>query len=161
LSCMTGRVTGLIGPNGAGKSTVLNAVTGLVPTAEGTIRLDGTDLRHTTPSGRARTGIGRTFQTTELFESMTVRENISVGPEGRTSGHNPISHLWAPRTDRNAIAAATESAIAACGLEEVADRHVANLPTGTRRLVEVARCLAGGQRILLLDEPSAGLDHNE
>ncbi|MBC2637691.1 MULTISPECIES: ABC transporter permease subunit [unclassified Rhodococcus (in: high G+C Gram-positive bacteria)] len=161
LSCTTGRVTGLIGPNGAGKSTVFNAVTGLAPTAEGAVRLDGSDLRRTTPSGRARTGIGRTFQTTELFESMTVRENISVGPEGRTVGLNPISHLWSPRGDRETIDAATEEAIVACGLEEVADRHVASLPTGTRRLVEVARCLAGGQRILLLDEPSAGLDNNE
>ncbi|MDV2476713.1 ABC transporter ATP-binding protein [Rhodococcus zopfii] len=105
--------------------------------------------------------MGRTFQTVELFESMTVRENVSVGAEGRTVRLSPVTHLRSRKSDRARIAAATADALAACGLEDVADRHVMNLPTGTRRLVEVARCLAGGHTILLLDEPSAGLDHNE
>ena len=161
IVCTPGRVTGLIGPNGAGKSTMFNAVTGLVATSGGSVSLGGVDLGRRTPSARARAGIGRTFQTVELFESMTVRENVSVGAEGRTVRLSPVTHLRSRKSDRARIAAATADALAACGLEDVADRHVMNLPTGTRRLVEVARCLAGGHTILLLDEPSAGLDHNE
>jgi len=161
IVCTPGRVTGLIGPNGAGKSTLFNAVTGLVTTSGGSVSFGGADLRGKSPSARARAGIGRTFQTVELFESMTVRENVSVGAEGRTVRLDPFTHLRSSKTERDRIRAATESALAACGLEDVADQHVMNLPTGTRRLVEVARCLAGGHTVLLLDEPSAGLDHNE
>ena len=161
IVCTPGRVTGLIGPNGAGKSTLFNAVTGLVATSGGSVSLGGADLRGKSPSARARAGIGRTFQTVELFESMTVRDNVSVGAEGRTVRLDPITHLRSSKAERDRIRSATESALAACGLEDVADQHVMNLPTGTRRLVEVARCLAGGHTILLLDEPSAGLDHNE
>ncbi|WP_186301111.1 ABC transporter permease subunit [Rhodococcus sp. WB9] len=156
-----GRVTGLIGPNGAGKSTLFNAVTGLVATVGGSVSFGGADLRGKSPSARARAGIGRTFQTVELFESMTVRDNVSVGAEGRTVRLDPLTHLRSPKSERDHIQSATESALAACGLEDIADQHVMNLPTGTRRLVEVARCLAGGHTVLLLDEPSAGLDHNE
>lgn len=161
IVCTPGRVTGLIGPNGAGKSTLFNAVTGLVTTSGGSVSFGGADLRGKSPSARARAGIGRTFQTVELFESMTVRENVSVGAEGRTVRLDPITHLRSSKTERDRIRSATESALTACGLEGVADQHVMNLPTGTRRLVEVARCLAGGHTVLLLDEPSAGLDHNE
>nr|WP_271213706.1 ATP-binding cassette domain-containing protein [Rhodococcus wratislaviensis]GLK40921.1 branched-chain amino acid ABC transporter permease/ATP-binding protein [Rhodococcus wratislaviensis] len=161
ISCTPGRVTGLIGPNGAGKSTLFNAVTGLVATSGGSVSLGGVDLRGRSPSARARAGIGRTFQTVELFESMTVRDNVAVGAEGRTVRLDPITHLRSPQPEREHIETATEAALAACGLEDVADQHVMNLPTGTRRLVEVARCLAGGHTVLLLDEPSAGLDHNE
>ncbi|MFZ2175900.1 MAG: branched-chain amino acid ABC transporter permease/ATP-binding protein [Rhodococcus sp. (in: high G+C Gram-positive bacteria)] len=161
IVCTPGRVTGLIGPNGAGKSTLFNAVTGLVTTSGGSVSFGGADLRGKSPSARARAGIGRTFQTVELFESMTVRDNVSVGAEGRTVRLDPITHLRSSKTERDRIRSTTESALAACGLEDVADQHVMNLPTGTRRLVEVARCLAGGHTVLLLDEPSAGLDHNE
>ena len=161
IVCTPGRVTGLIGPNGAGKSTLFNAVTGLVATSGGSVSFGGVDLRGKSASARARAGIGRTFQTVELFESMTVRDNVAVGAEGRTVRLDPITHLRSSKAERDRIRSATESALAACGLEDVADQHVMNLPTGTRRLVEVARCLAGGHTILLLDEPSAGLDHNE
>lgn len=161
IVCTPGRVTGLIGPNGAGKTTMFNAVTGLVATSGGSVSFGGADLRGKSPSARARAGIGRTFQTVELLESMTVRDNVAVGAEGRTVRLDPLTHVRSSKAEHDHIRWATESALTACGLEAVADQHVMNLPTGTRRLVEVARCLAGGHRILLLDEPSAGLDHNE
>jgi ABC-type branched-subunit amino acid transport system ATPase component len=161
LSAPTGRITGLIGPNGAGKTTTFNACSGLNHPTAGRITLDGHNISHSSPAARARHGLGRTFQQMELFDSLTVRQNVSLGMEGAFAGPNPVLHLFSTPTEMRAVNAATAEALHLCGLEPLADRPAGVLSTGQRRLVEVARCLAGPFRILLLDEPSSGLDRTE
>jgi ABC-type branched-subunit amino acid transport system ATPase component len=161
LSAPTGRITGLIGPNGAGKTTTFNACSGLLRPCEGHVRFDGHDVTRSGPSTRARHGLGRTFQRMELFDSLSVHDNVAIGWEGSRAGLNPLSHLLATRANKRAMERAAAQALALCDLGDVADRRVGSLSTGQRRLVELARCLAGPFRILLLDEPSSGLDHVE
>jgi ABC-type branched-subunit amino acid transport system ATPase component/branched-subunit amino acid ABC-type transport system permease component len=161
LSAPTGRVTGLIGPNGAGKTTTFNACSGLVTAAEGTIDVDGQDLTRRSPAFRARRGIGRTFQKMELFESLSVRENVAMGVEASLAGFNPLTHVISRRTASRRVDGQTTEALDLCGLAELAHRPVSALSTGQRRSVELARCLAGNFKILLLDEPSSGLDRQE
>jgi ABC-type branched-subunit amino acid transport system ATPase component/branched-subunit amino acid ABC-type transport system permease component len=161
LRAPTGQITGLIGPNGAGKTTTFNACSGLVRPAGGRVLLDGDDVTRRGPSSRARSGLGRTFQKTELFDSLTVRENVVVGAEGVLAGGNPLTHLAARPSEGRSVQTATDRALELCDLAELAGSPVMTLSTGQRRLVEVARCLAGPFRILLLDEPSSGLDRGE
>lgn len=158
LEVPLGRVTGLIGPNGAGKTTLFNASSGLVRPAEGTVRLNSQDLTRVRPGGRARAGMGRTFQDMRLFDSLTVRENVALGREGAYAGRNPLSHLASRAAASREVRRATDEAIDLCGLNDLAGTPVHGLSTGQRRLVDLARCLAGAHRILLLDEPSSGLD---
>ncbi|WP_280275296.1 ABC transporter permease subunit [Nocardia wallacei] len=157
----TGRITGLIGPNGAGKTTTFDACTGLVPIHAGEVRLRDRSINRASTARRARLGVGRTFQQTELFDSLTVADNVAIGAEGPLAGANPLAHLVAARGQAGRVRAATASAMALCGIESLAHTRVATLSIGQRRLVELARCLAGPYRILLLDEPSAGLDRAE
>jgi ABC-type branched-subunit amino acid transport system ATPase component len=161
LSAPTGRITGLIGPNGAGKTTTFNACSGLVQPDIGEVTFEGSGLGGRGPSSRARRGIGRTFQQMELFDSLTVRENVSLGMEAGLAGPNALTHLVSTRAQKRAVSDAADDAIALCGVGDIAHRTVANLSTGQRRLVELARCLAGPFRVLLLDEPSSGLDRVE
>jgi ABC-type branched-subunit amino acid transport system ATPase component len=97
----------------------------------------------------------------ELFESLTVRDNVAVGVEGVLAGGNPLSHLASKRADSANVRAGTDHALELCDIADLADVPVSTLSTGQRRLVELARCLAGPYRILLLDEPSSGLDRTE
>jgi ABC-type branched-subunit amino acid transport system ATPase component len=161
LSAPAGRLTGLIGPNGAGKTTTFNALCGLVRTSVGAVRLNGSDISHLSPPARAQRGLGRTFQRMELFDSLTVEENIALGREAHLAGSRPLRHLLSPRTERAAIAGASEEAIELCGLGPLAKRRAGAISTGQRRLVELARAIAGQFDILLLDEPSSGLDAAE
>jgi ABC-type branched-subunit amino acid transport system ATPase component len=156
-----GRITGLIGPNGAGKTTTFNAATGLVKPTLGTVSLCGEDVSHLSPQARAQRGLGRTFQRMELFDSLTVRENVDLGREAGMAGSNPWRLIRGTRADRAAIRSSTVHALRACGITDLADRLPADLPTGQRRLVELARVMSGGFRMLLLDEPSSGLDRTE
>ncbi|MBO0727684.1 MAG: ATP-binding cassette domain-containing protein [Acidimicrobiaceae bacterium] len=157
----TGHITGLIGPNGAGKSTTFNACSGLLRPTSGAVSLHGHDVTHRSPAYRARRGLGRTFQRMELMEEMSVLDNIAFGAEGPRAGYNVLAHVFsAPATRRNALGRAHHAA-EVCGLGDLVSRPVGSLSTGQRRLVELARCLAGDFRILLLDEPSSGLDHRE
>ena len=156
-----GRITGLIGPNGAGKTTTFNACSGLLRPSRGRVRLDGEDVTRLPVHRRAQRGLGRTFQRMQLCESLSVRHNVSLGRESATAGSRPWSHVWDSAGERRAAVAATEEALRLCGVADLADWSVASLSTGQRRLVELARAVAGGGRLLLLDEPSSGLDHAE
>jgi len=146
-----GMVTGLIGPNGAGKTTLFNVVTGLQKAHHGNVLLDGQDIAAMAPHRRARLGIARTFQRLEVFGSLTVRENILVAAEIRRRWSHDGSN---PRR-------VAESVIDEVGLRPVARDRCDTLPTGMARLVEVGRALATRPRVLLLDEPSSGLDEHE
>ena len=161
ISAPIGKVTGLIGPNGAGKTTMLTVCSGLIRSRAGKVLFRGVDMTSAVPSARARGGLGRTFQHMQLFSSMTVRQNVALGREGRYANLNPLAHLVTRRAAREEIATATEDALETCGLTGLADSPVGALSTGQQRLVDLARCLAGGYDLLLLDEPSSGLDAAE
>jgi len=137
-----GEIVGLIGPNGAGKTTVFNLVTRLYKPESGEIALGGESLLRTPAHGIVRRGIARTFQNVELFGSMTVLEHVLVGRHARRG-----------RRARDIIGYV--------GLAELAHRQAAGLPYGTQKRVELARALASGPRLLLLDEPAGGLNHEE
>jgi ABC-type branched-subunit amino acid transport system ATPase component len=157
----TGRVTGVIGPNGAGKTTLFNACSGLNTPSSGTIVLGDGDVSKSRPSVRARLGLGRTFQQVQLCDSLSVEENVRIGAEGGFVGASAFRHLVRGRTQAALVAQRSNEALALTGIEDLAHRTVSTLPTGQRRLVELARCLAGRFTILLLDEPSSGLDAQE
>jgi ABC-type branched-subunit amino acid transport system ATPase component len=161
LQVPLGHLTGLIGPNGAGKTTTFNSITGLNKPTEGRIRLFGHDVTTLSPQARAQRGLGRTFQRMELFDSLTVRENVDLGREAGLAGSNPWRHLRGARTDARLIRQASAEALEMVGIADLAEQRPADLSTGQRRLVELARVIAGGFKILLLDEPSSGLDKRE
>jgi ABC-type branched-subunit amino acid transport system ATPase component/branched-subunit amino acid ABC-type transport system permease component len=161
LEAPAGRITGLIGPNGAGKTTTFDACTGLVKPARGRIRLGGRDVSRLGVSGRARGGLGRTFQKMELCDSISVRENVELGAEGVLAGANPITQILARPGQRARVRTRAQFALELCELTGIAEQPVLALSTGQRRLVELARCLAGPFGLLLLDEPSSGLDRAE
>jgi branched-chain amino acid transport system ATP-binding protein len=146
-----GIVTGLIGPNGAGKTTCFNAITGLQSINSGCVAFDGIDMTGMSPHKRARLGIARTFQRLEVFGSLSVRENVLAAAE--------IRRRWS--RDKSDTRANADGVLALVGLTPLADRPADTLPTGQARLLELARCLATRPRLLLLDEPSSGLDDGE
>jgi ABC-type branched-subunit amino acid transport system ATPase component len=161
LSAPLGRLTGLIGPNGAGKTTTFNACSGLQTVTGGRVYLDGDDVSSSGPAPRSRKGLGRTFQRMELFDSLTVAGNVAVGREAGLAGRNPLRQLWASPRERADTRQRVDNALARCGLTDVADEMVGTLSTGRRRLVELARVMASGAHLVLLDEPSSGLDSAE
>ncbi|HWE65085.1 MAG TPA: ABC transporter ATP-binding protein [Acidimicrobiales bacterium] len=161
LAAPTGMVTGLIGPNGAGKTTTFNACTGTVPVSAGQVNFLGRQISHFSPARRAQAGLGRTFQRMELFDSMTVAENVALGAEAGLAGRRLWSHFVSSPAQRKEIVERTEFALSECGLEHLQTWRVRSLSTGHRRLVELARALASQFRFLLLDEPSSGLDRTE
>ena len=161
LHAPPGRITGLIGPNGAGKTTLFNACCGIVRARQGQVRLEGRDLTRASTSARGRAGLGRTFQVMQLIGSMTARQNVELGVAARLAGVNPLRHLSCRGASRRAVAAAAESALDQCEVLHLADEQTSSLSTGQRRLVELARVAAGGFGVMLLDEPSSGLDEAE
>jgi ABC-type branched-subunit amino acid transport system ATPase component len=129
--------------------------------SSGRVTIGGVDVSHRSTSARARMGLGRTFQKMELFDTLTVRENVEAGAEAPHAGWNPISHLASKPGQRGQIRAAAERAMELCDIAHLADTPAGSLSTGHQRLVELARCLAGPFGLLLLDEPSSGLDRAE
>ena len=158
-----GRIVGLIGPNGAGKTTLFNCVSRLYQCDRGEIAFDGASLLGVPRHGVAALGIGRTFQNLALFRSMSVLDNVMVGHHCRTRGGffaNALRLPYAVRSDRNAADEAREL-LALLGLEPLAAARVSELPFGTQKRVELARALAARPKLLLLDEPASGLNHEE
>jgi branched-chain amino acid transport system ATP-binding protein len=138
-----GEIVGLIGPNGAGKTTAFNVITRLYTPDEGDVRFDGESLLGTPPSGVIRRGIARTFQNVELFRGMSVIDNVRVGAHVRQGEQ------------------AADDVLFYVNLHSVRDRPASELPYGTQKRVELARALASGPQLLLLDEPAGGLSHEE
>jgi branched-chain amino acid transport system ATP-binding protein len=138
-----GEIVGLIGPNGAGKTTAFNVITRLYRPDSGELDFEGESLLSTPPHGVVRLGIARTFQNLELFETMTVRENVLVGTHARGGSRS------------------ADEVLAYVGLGDVAEREAGSLPYGTLKRVETARALASAPKLLLLDEPAGGLSHEE
>lgn len=157
-----GEVVGLIGTNGAGKSTLLNAIGGYVR-AEGHVELLGDDVSGLAPHTRARRGLGRTFQAATLFPELTVRETVELALEARRRTSFWATTLFLPNAIRLERQRRVESSelIDFLGLGRYADRCIAELSTGTRRIVELASVLAVGPRVLCLDEPTAGVAQRE
>jgi branched-chain amino acid transport system ATP-binding protein len=143
LDVAEGEIVGLIGPNGAGKTTAFNIVTGLYRPDEGDVVFDGESLLRTPAHRIIKLGIARTFQNVELFHSMTVRENVLVGGHARRGSRS------------------VDDILEYVGLGPVSRRVARGLPFGTLKRVELARALASGPRLLLLDEPAGGLNHEE
>jgi ABC-type branched-subunit amino acid transport system ATPase component/ABC-type branched-subunit amino acid transport system permease subunit len=156
-----GRITGLIGPNGAGKTSTFDACSGLNRRVSGRVVLHGHDVTRLGPAARARLGLGRTFQRMQLGDSLSVAENVALGRESSLAGGHLVSQLLAPRHQLHEQQAAATAALDICGIADLADVQAGALSTGQRRLVELARCLAGPFDVLLLDEPSSGLDREE
>jgi branched-chain amino acid transport system ATP-binding protein len=151
-----GHLVGLIGPNGAGKTTFIDAITGYVRYT-GRAELDGRDLAGLAPHVRARRGLARTWQSTELFDDLTVRENLTVAAD-RPSPFALAAELVGRRLE---AAASSDEALALLDLVSLADAMPAELTQGERKLVGVARAIAMRPRLLCLDEPAAGLDTRE
>ncbi len=152
---------GLVGPNGAGKTTLFNCLLGVLRPDAGTVTFDGRSLVGMPIHRRARLGIGRTFQRMELFAGLTPREHRRVAARARRGD----GRLWKDLLNRSAPSsdevAAVEDVLALLGLDDVADAPVEALSLGRGRLVELGRALVGAPRLLLLDEPSSGLDAGE
>jgi ABC-type branched-subunit amino acid transport system ATPase component/branched-subunit amino acid ABC-type transport system permease component len=161
LSAPSGQITGLIGPNGAGKTSTFDACSGFNRRIGGKVALHGTDVTGLPPAARARRGLGRTFQSAELCDSLTVLENVEIGHEAALAGGNPLAQIAASPSSWRATRGRALDALDRCGIAELAEVEAGELSTGQRRLVELARCIAGPFDFLLLDEPSAGLDAEE
>jgi branched-chain amino acid transport system ATP-binding protein len=156
LEVPNGAIVGLIGPNGAGKTTLVDAITGFVP-CDGRIEIAGEDVTRLKPHARTRRGLGRTWQTVELFDDLSVAENVAVA-SGTPSPWATIRELFVkPTLDGARIGEVLDSV----GIGHLYDAMPTELSEGQRKLVGIARAFAGSSRVVCLDEPAAGLDTSE
>ncbi len=158
LEVETGKIHAIIGPNGAGKTTLLAQLTGQIRSDSGDIEFDGHDITHYGMARRAREGLARSFQITSVVMPMTLLQNVMLAVQG-SSGHS--FRFWAPVASDSEMEAAAMSSLAVVGLDDRADRIAANVSHGEQRQLEVAMALAMKPRMLLLDEPMAGMGKEE
>jgi len=158
LTLSAGRITGLIGPNGAGKTTVFNLITGVFRPSGGSIRFEGRELVGVRPYAIVRQGIARTFQTPRLFRGMTVWEHVLVAQNHR-AGRGP--GLFLRGRGGRALLEGAREALDLVGLWEARARRAPSLSYGDQRRLEIARALSSARRLLLLDEPAAGMNPAE
>lgn len=156
-------VTAIIGPNGAGKTTLFNLISGAIPPSSGRVFFEGADVTALAPEAKAARGLVRTFQLVKLFADLTVLENVLVGTHLRSRGGLLAALVRPPsiRAMEAALEARARDLLDLVGLGAFADRRAATLGYGRQRLLEVARALAAEPRLLLLDEPAAGLNAEE
>jgi branched-chain amino acid transport system ATP-binding protein len=156
-------IVSVIGPNGAGKTTFFNMITGIYEPDQGSIKLEGKDLVGCSPDQVAHAGIARTFQNIRLFGAMTALENVLVGRHARlkTQLWDALFHTKAYREDESNGRKAAQTLLEFVGLGKQAGELAANLPYGDQRRLEIARALATTPKVLLLDEPTAGMNPNE
>jgi branched-chain amino acid transport system ATP-binding protein len=158
-----GQILGLIGPNGAGKTTLFNCLSRLYQPSSGDILMEGVSILSRPPHRIAEIGIGRTFQNVALFPNLSVMDNVRVGAHSKTSSDiisDSLRLAWVRRSE-NDVNKKVYEILAYLDLEEVAHTVVSGLPFGTQKRVELARALAADPKILLLDEPAGGLNHEE
>ena len=158
-----GGLVGLIGPNGAGKTTVFNMLTGVYRPTDGGIRLDGQNLIGKKPHDICKMGVARTFQNIRLFSKLTVLDNVKTGLHNEItySLAESLFHVGSYRKKERAMNERAMELLGVFGLESVADYQAANLPYGKQRKLEIARALATNPKLLLLDEPAAGMNPTE
>ena len=158
-----GQILGLIGPNGAGKTTLFNCLSRLYQPSAGDIFLEGASILSRPPHRIAEIGIGRTFQNVALFPNLSVLDNVRLGTHSRTTSDiisDSLNLAWVRRTEAT-VNKKVHEILGYLDLESVADTTVSGLPFGTQKRVELARALAADPKILLLDEPAGGLNHEE
>ena len=158
-----GQILGLIGPNGAGKTTLFNCLSRLYTPTSGDVLFEGQTILGRQPHDMAEIGSGRTFQNVALFQRLTVRDNVLIGGHSHTNSNFFGDSLRLPgaRRTETELEATAADLIDYLELNDVADREVAGLPFGTQKRVELARALAAKPKLLLLDEPAGGLNHDE
>lgn len=158
-----GGLVGLIGPNGAGKTTAFNMLTGVYRPTDGGIRLDGQNLIGKKPHEICKMGVARTFQNIRLFSELSVLDNVKTGLHNQIiySFAESMFHLGSYRKKEKQMDEKAMELLSVFGLEGVADYRAANLPYGKQRKLEIARALATESKLLLLDEPAAGMNPNE
>ena len=163
LNLEPGELVGIIGPNGAGKTTVFNLITGVYRATRGSIRFSGTELINRAPNRITALGIARTFQNVRLFQQLTVLDNVRVAHYGRLRYSLPEALLHVGRYGKEEARSIREAMelLGVFNLETHARELARNLPYGMQRRLEIARALAAHPRLLLLDEPAAGMNPNE
>ncbi|MCI4062853.1 ABC transporter ATP-binding protein [Micromonospora sp. R77] len=158
LDLAPGEFLGVIGPNGAGKTSLFNLITGLRKPTEGRLLLDGKDITELPPHRRARLGLGRTFQSSSVFGSLTVRENVRLAVQAHRGGS---MKLWRRAAADREVAAAADAALDQVGLHHRGTALAGTLAHGEKRMLEIALLLAGEPRVMLLDEPMAGVSTSD
>jgi branched-chain amino acid transport system ATP-binding protein len=162
-SVRAGELFGIIGPNGAGKTTLFNLITGLIPPDMGHVLLAGEEITRKPPERIATLGIARTYQTIRLFETMTVRQNVMVGAHAALKYSLLDAFIWrrAFRDDERALVERVDALLETVGLLKRGDDAASSLSYGEQRRLELARALASRPRVLMLDEPAAGMNNRE